>query len=76
MSVNNDSQSDINEGYVVIYVTKLNLKLKKDDVEENQKIPYETVFKIYVKQNNDELESVLFELSDDKRLDFLFRSVY
>lgn len=76
MSANNESQADINEGYVVIYVTKLELKLKKDDIEENQKIPYETVFKIYVKQNNDELESVLFELSDDKCLDFLFQSRY
>lgn len=79
MSTHNDDhevQEDIDEGFVVIYVTKLNLKLKKDDNPENQKIQYETVFKIYVKQNNDELESVLFELSDDKRLDFLFRSVY
>lgn len=76
MSANNNSQADINEGYVVIFVTKLELKLKRDDTEENQKIPYETVFKIYVKQNNDELESVLFELSDDKCLDFLFQSRY
>ena len=73
---NNSEVSDINEGFIPIFVTKITLKLKKENGEENEKAPHEIVFKIFVKQDNDVLNTVRFQLSDDKRLDFLYESDY
>ncbi|OHT01761.1 hypothetical protein TRFO_31273 [Tritrichomonas foetus] len=78
MSDHQSVASDINDGYVPIYVTKLVLKLRKEgeEAEEAEKIPKETVFKIFVRQDNDVLESVRFQISDDKRLNFLYEADY
>lgn len=64
---------DINEGFVPIYVTPLNLKLKNAQGEKELK---EVVFKILVRQTDDILESVRFQIANDKELDFLYESTY
>lgn len=64
---------DINEGFVPIYVTPLNLKLKNAADEKELK---EVVFKILVRQTDDVLESVRFQIANDKELDFLYESTY
>ncbi|OHT15378.1 hypothetical protein TRFO_14130 [Tritrichomonas foetus] len=71
-----DNNSDINEDFVPIYVTHLQLKLKKEDGEDSEKVAKDTVFKIFVHQDNDVLNAVRFQISDDKRLNFLYEADY
>ena len=64
---------DINEGFVAIYVTPLKLKLKNASGQKEEK---EIVFKILVRQTDDILESVRFQIANDKELDFLYEATY
>lgn len=68
-----DAVQDINEGYVELYNHVLTLNTKGP---ENEKVPIEYVFKILVRQTDDVLESVRFQLSNNKDLDFLYESTY
>ena len=76
MAENASSNGDINEGFIQIFSTNLELKLRFGEGDESQKVPHVTVFKIFVRQDNDVLESVRFQLSDDKRLNFLYEADY
>lgn len=75
-----DSQSfsqDDDAEYVPIYDTKIDLKVRVNvENEQQQKYTQIAVFKILVRQSNDQLECVRFQLSDDEQLNFLYRADY
>lgn len=64
---------DINEGFVSIYATTITLKFTN---EEGDKAPEQTRFKIFVRQNDDVLEAVRFQLAKDDELNFLYECTY
>lgn len=76
MSGEESIASDLDEGYVPIYVTHVQLKIKKDGENGIEKYKKDAVFKIFVKQDDDVLNSVRLQLSDDQRLDFLYEADY
>jgi hypothetical protein len=63
---------DVSEGYVQLLRTELRVKAKEGDVHRY----VEVVFKILLKQEEDTLQSVRFQLSNDQELDFLFEVTY
>lgn len=67
------ASEDINEGFVPIYATTITLKFAN---EEGKKAPEATRFKIFVRQTDDILEAVRFQLSKDDELNFLYECTY
>ena len=65
---------DITEGFVPIYITPLRLKCKGEDTDGKKKKNVE--FKILVRQPDDDLESVRFQIANDKELNFMYESTY
>jgi hypothetical protein len=57
--------------YVQLYSTPLQVKDKTAE-RPNQDI----VFRIYIRQENDELNSVRFQISKDSKLDYLYEATY
>ncbi|KAH0795791.1 hypothetical protein GPJ56_000292 [Histomonas meleagridis] len=66
--------NQINEGYSPIFETTLTVKIMNDETQE--KIFKEEILQILIKQNDESLESVRFQLYDETQLDFLFESSY
>jgi hypothetical protein len=61
------------EGYVPIYEVPLQFAIKD---ASGRKILKSVVFKICIRQTDDVLQAVHFQISDDKELDFLYESTY
>jgi hypothetical protein len=66
------SSGDVQEGYAQLYITTLTLKEKDGATGKDVDI----VFRIFIRQEEDLLTSVRFQISKDDELDFLYESTY
>jgi hypothetical protein len=66
------SAGDVSEGYAQLFSTAVAVKVKEQERREE----VEVVFKILIKQEDDALQSVRFQISNDRELDFLFEVTY
>jgi hypothetical protein len=66
------SSAEVQQGYAQLYVTDLTVKVKDGTTGTDVKI----VFRIFIRQEDDLLTSVRFQISNDQELDFLYECTY
>jgi hypothetical protein len=67
------SGPDVRDGYAQLYITPLTLK---EEEEGTTRKDVEVVFRIFIRQEDDLLSSVRFQISKDQALDFLYECTY
>ena len=70
METTNSEGEDINQGYITIYETEIKLPEDEETYDPN------AIFKIMIRQSDDELESVRFQISRENELLFLYEGDY